>query len=172
MWISVTESSLLMTADTWQAWFCSTTLLGHRTLYYNILLDKDRLKFIRLLVEASLTLAKVVTTAVQIESAINNAKMSLLSKWDSLHRWWQRLILFMLLEADLKRDIIYCMSRKVFCFSWKAFERANKGYRLEKLGHPRFYHHFLLKNKIWPPTYSKVLLWIHFQPLRAWWRRK
>lgn len=41
------------------------------------------LKFVRLLVEPNLTLAKAVTTASQIESAINNAKMSLLPKRDS-----------------------------------------------------------------------------------------
>lgn len=41
------------------------------------------LKFVRLLVEPNLTLVKAVTTASQIESAINNAKMSLLPKSDS-----------------------------------------------------------------------------------------
>lgn len=63
--------------------FCLTTFLGHRrTLCCNTLLDKDMLKFIRLLVEPNLTLAKAVTTASQIESAINNTKMSWLPKRD------------------------------------------------------------------------------------------
>lgn len=61
--------------------FCLATFLGQRrTLCYNTLLDKDMLKFVRLLVEPNLTLVKAVTTASQIESAINNAKMSLLTK--------------------------------------------------------------------------------------------
>lgn len=63
--------------------FCLATFLGHRsTLCCNTVLDKDVLKFIRLLVEPNLTLAKAVTTASQIESAINNTKMSWLPKRD------------------------------------------------------------------------------------------
>lgn len=63
--------------------FCLAMFLGHRrTLCYSALLDKDMMKFIKLLVEPNLTLAKAVTTASQIESAINNAKMSLLPKRD------------------------------------------------------------------------------------------
>lgn len=64
--------------------FCLATFLGQRrTLCHNTLLDKDMLKFVRLLVEPNLTMVKAVTTASQVESAINNAKMSLLPKRDS-----------------------------------------------------------------------------------------
>lgn len=61
--------------------FCLATFLRHRsTLCCNTLLDRDVLKFVRLLVELNLTLAKAVTTTSQIESAINNTKMSWLPK--------------------------------------------------------------------------------------------
>lgn len=77
----VVENCLFMIDDRRQARF----LFGYfswaeKTLCYNTLLDKDMLKFVRLLVEPNLTLVKAVTTASQIESAINNAKMSLLPK--------------------------------------------------------------------------------------------
>lgn len=57
--------------------------LGREGHCYNTLLDKDMLKFVRLLVEPNLTMVKAVTTASQIESAINNARMSLLLKRNS-----------------------------------------------------------------------------------------
>ena len=64
--------------------FCLATFLGHRRLLcYNTVLDKDMLKFVSLLVKPNLTLAKAVTTASKIESAINNAWMSLLPKRNS-----------------------------------------------------------------------------------------
>lgn len=68
------------------------------------------LKFVRLLVEPNLTLVEAVTTASQL---LITQRCHYFPK-EILTTAFERIIFFILLEADVEGDIVYCMNSKGF----------------------------------------------------------